>query len=247
MDAASWIRAGEPQGRPSRRAVAEWTLEQIYELLFSEEYNPGDAISELDVAARLRVSRSPVRVAFRQLEDDGLLLNHGETGKKTVVKFGVEDIEELYSIRAELEGLAHREAAGRIGPAQLREVAELLAQMSASLSGKHEANLAADFQFHEVVCQAAGLPRLLRILRRLWLQTFALVRQLDLAGVYPDTDEVGRVYHDHAAILAALREGDATACERAVVRHLLRARDSLLSAAAQCGLRSESSIPRSNP
>jgi DNA-binding GntR family transcriptional regulator len=66
----------------------------------------------------------------------------------------------------------------------------------------------------------------------MWLQTFALVRQLDLGHVYPDKAEIGRVHDDHAAILVALRAGDPAASEKAVMEHLERAQGSLLSAVA---------------
>jgi DNA-binding GntR family transcriptional regulator len=232
MDARAWIRPESAQGRPSRRALADWTLEQMYELLFSGQFASGDAISELEVAARLQVSRSPVRLAFQQLETDGLVVNDEKTGKKKFVTFGIEDIQELYTIRSVLEGLAHREAAGKTTPQDLEELQGLLEKMSeAPRTGK--AGLDADFRFHEIICEASGMARAVAILRSMWLQTYALVRQLEAGKVYPDKIEMHRVHDDHAAILQALRVRDPVAAEQAAIRHLERARDSLLNAAAK--------------
>jgi DNA-binding GntR family transcriptional regulator len=231
VDASAWLRPENGHERPSRRALADWTLEQIYELFFAGEFTTGDVISEVEIAARLQVSRTPVRLAFQQLEAEGLVINNDETGKKRVATFGVDDIQELYSIRSVLEGLAHREAAGKITPERMDELVGLLAEMkAASVTG--EVSLGADFRFHEIICEAAAMNRVLGILRKMWLQTYALVRQLDLGHIYPDKAEIGRVHEDHRKILAALRKGDPAASEQAATRHLQRARDSLLSAAA---------------
>jgi DNA-binding GntR family transcriptional regulator len=211
--------------------LLDWTLVQLYELLFAGTYATGEVLSEVEVAARLNVSRTPVRLAFQQLMADGLISKEDGTGKTRVATFGVDDIRELYSIRSVLEGLAHREAAGKIPDERMVELAELLEQMRAA-GESGQMSLAADVRFHELVCEAAGMERVVSILRRMWLQTFALVRQLDLDHVYPDTGEVRRVHDDHAAILAALRKGDPAASEGAVITHLERARDRLLAAVA---------------
>jgi DNA-binding GntR family transcriptional regulator len=232
VTASAWLRLDGGTGRPSRRALLDWTLVQLYELLFAGVYATGDVLSEVEVATRLQVSRTPVRLAFQQLAADGLLINSSETGKTHVATFGVEDIQELYSIRGVLEGLAHRKAAGNISADGLTELADLLQQMLAA-GETGEMSLAADFRFHEVICEAAGMDRVVTILRKMWLQTFALVRQLDLGHVYPDKAEIGRVHDDHAAILAALRSGDPAASEEAVIQHLQRAQDSLLRAFAR--------------
>lgn len=232
MDASAWLRPNGATGRPSRRALLDWTLVQLYELLFAGEYATGDVLSEVEVAARLQVSRTPVRLAFQQLVADGLLINSEETGKTRVATFGVDDIRELYSIRGVLEGLAHREAAGNISTEGMAELARLLEEMRAA-GETGEMSLASDIRFHEVICEAAGMDRVVNILRKMWLQTFALVNQLDLGHVYPDKAEIGRVHDDHAAILAALRTGDPAASEKAVLEHLQRAQDSLLSAVAE--------------
>src|SRR6476646_5684129 len=108
VNASAWLRPDEAGGRPSRRALLDWTLVQLYELLFAGEYATGDVLSEVEVAARLNVSRTPVRLAFQQLAADGLLFNSDGTGKTRVATFGVDDIRELYNIRGVLEGLAHR-------------------------------------------------------------------------------------------------------------------------------------------
>jgi DNA-binding GntR family transcriptional regulator len=227
----AWIRPESAQGRPSRRALQDWTLEQMYEMLLSGEFANGHAVSELEVAARLQVSRSPVRLAFQQMEADGLVVNDEKTGKKKFVTFDVQDIYELYSIRSVLEGLACRKAADNTTPRDLKELQGLLEEMNdATRTGK--ASLDADFRFHEIACEASGMTRAVAILRRMWLQTYALVRQLDLGKVYPDKTEIRRVHDDHAAILQALRARDPVAAEQAAIRHLERARDSLLSATA---------------
>jgi DNA-binding GntR family transcriptional regulator len=239
MDSPPWLPGEAGRARPSRRALADWTLEQVYELLFSGEFGT-EVISEVEIASRLEVSRTPVRLAVQQLEAEGLVITSVDNGKKRFATFGINDIDELYSIRSVLEGLAHKRATGKLSPERMDELEQLLAQMKrAARTG--EMTLAADIRFHEVICEAAGMARLLSIVRKMWLQTFALVRQLDLGNIYPDKAEIGRVHDDHAAILAALRKGDPAAAERAAIKHLQRARDALLDAAREAELPSASS------
>jgi DNA-binding GntR family transcriptional regulator len=209
--------------RPSRRAVAAWTTEALYRAIYSGEIFPGTTLVESELTEMLNVSRSPVREALRELELNRLVVTDSVNGQRVVAAFGADDIEELYALRATLERLAHERAAKRLEPKDIAALeaalAEMLAADIATSSGRAE-HFAADFRFHEAVAQAAQMPRLLASLRPLWIQTRALLRQLDAAGVYSDKAEVGQARDDHRAILDALLAGDSDGAATRAVRHL---------------------------
>ena len=70
-------------------------------------FGPGERIAELNIAERLGVSRTPVRLAFRTLEEEGLLQRAGKRGYQ-VRQFNTEDLLCAVEVRGVLEGLAAR-------------------------------------------------------------------------------------------------------------------------------------------
>ena len=210
-------------GRPSRRAIAAWTTEALYSAIYSGEIPAGTTLVESELTAMLDVSRSPVREALRELELNRLVRTDPVNGQRVVAAFGVEDIEELYAVRATLERLAHEKAATQLAPSDAAALEAALSEMlSADLAtspGRIE-HFEADFGFHEAVAEAARMQRLLASLRPLWIQTRALLRQLEAAGVYSDVDEIRQADDDHRAILAALLAGDSVGAGDRVLKHL---------------------------
>ena len=74
------------------------------------EITPGTRLIEEDVVRRYNVSRSPVREAFRFLEQNGLLVRDRRRGVRVGV-LSVTDLDEIYACRIPLEGLAAEAAA----------------------------------------------------------------------------------------------------------------------------------------
>ncbi len=178
---------------------------------------------------RLGVSRSPVREVLRRLEVAGLVDVLPVNGRRVLTTFGVEDIEGLYTMRAALEALAFERAARRLSAADLDLLERTQRQMDAQGTDGALRSFDLDFEYHRIVARAAGLARLERTLEDLWLQTHALLRQLDAAGIYPgDREEVDESYADHRRLLDALRERDASRAARLVVAHLHERRDALI-------------------
>ncbi len=230
--------------RPSRRAIAAWTTDALYRAIFSGEVPVGATLVESELTEMLKVSRSPVREALRELELNRLVVINPVNGQRVVAAFGAEDVGELYALRATLERLAHERAAERLEPKDVAALESALADMFAAdvatSSGRAE-HFQADFRFHEAVAQAAQMPRLLASLRPLWIQTRALLRQLDAAGVYSDGGEVAQAREDHRGILNALLAGDSDGAAVRAVRHL-ESRANVLVAAVRAhgGLLTES-------
>lgn len=224
--------------RPSRRAVTEWVTTAMYREIFAGRLTAGDTLGEMELTTRLGVSRTPVREALRALEAQGLVAVDPVNGRRVIAAFGADDIGELYTIRLALEQIAHERAAATVGASDLSALEELLQGMHtadlATSAGRRE-QYDADFRFHELVCSRAGMPRLQRVLSSLWLQSRALLEQLDAAGIYPQAGEAAAVRDDHRSVLDALRSGDGPAAGAAVATHLQRRRDTLVAAVQRHG------------
>src|SRR5207342_486750 len=85
----------------------------------------GTKLNEADIAAELRVSRGPVREAFRALDQSGLVRTEKNRGV-FVRQVSLEEAYEIYEVRAALDGLIGRLAAKRIQPAQLQRLREIV-------------------------------------------------------------------------------------------------------------------------
>ncbi|MGW5162972.1 GntR family transcriptional regulator, partial [Nonomuraea wenchangensis] len=93
---------------------------RLRELILGGAYPPGARLTEMEVAASLRMSRTPVREALRALAADGLVRPAGRGVTVVVLEEG--DLDEAYQVRAALEALtaelaAVRQREGRIAPA----------------------------------------------------------------------------------------------------------------------------------
>ena len=142
--------------RPGRRAVSDWALIQLQELVLGGTLGAGDHLGEVELTEMLGVSRSPTREALRHLEESGLVDVSPTSGRRTVKRFGVQDIDELYTIRLALEPLGARMAAERISASDLRHLSSILPDKADDADGDdHMAGLAAHFQFHAGICEAS--------------------------------------------------------------------------------------------
>jgi len=222
--------------RPTRRAVTDWTISWLYDEIFAGRLSGGDALSETELSERLGVSRSPVREALRELERDGVISSDSVNGRRVVAGFEADDIEELYTIRLALERLSAELAASRITHGELEELRRTIAVMQrVAVTGRegHEEHFDADFAFHEAICRGARTHRLEALLRPLWRQTRSLLKQIDMAEIYPRGGELDDARADHSRIVEALARGDSEAAGKAMADHLASRRDVLVAAIAK--------------
>jgi DNA-binding GntR family transcriptional regulator len=221
-------------GQPERRAMRDWVLMKLYEGIFSGTYAPGTSFSESDLSESLGVSRQPIREALRELEGDGLISSVAGNGARSVTAFNRNHVIELYSLRAALEPVSFRFAAPQISEEQIAELTELQLQLEARVSEDAPTpgayNAGPDYRFHQIVAEASGMPQLNAFLVKLWLKTWALLTQLDMAGTYPNKSEMRGSYVDRRELLDALVARDADRAAAAAAQHVQHRMDDLLAA-----------------
>jgi len=100
--------------------------------IIEERYAPGERLNEIQIAARWGVSRSPLREALRILEKRGLVVITPQRGAR-VTALSLEEVEQLFEIRAVLVGLAAKGAASRIDGSAAQRLDVLLLQLEESL------------------------------------------------------------------------------------------------------------------
>lgn len=138
-------------------AVREMLEQDIYSLY----YPPGSKIKENDIAQRYGVSRNTLREAVAYLQTSGLLVKVPNKGI-FVKEISVEDVNEIFHLRALLEGEAIREIMrnGAI-PSVLWDQARKVQSIDIVVNW-HE-NIKEDILFHEQLVHLAGNTRLVRL------------------------------------------------------------------------------------
>jgi DNA-binding GntR family transcriptional regulator len=180
-------------------------------------FQPGALLAESAVARDLGVSRVPVREALFALERDGLV-EFSETGRAYVKELSPHDFEELFVLRLALEPVAARLA----GPV-LREDASALEKNIAAT--RKESSLIKvthlDLDFHEIILEACGNARLLKLWRslrnelELWLGRLHRSKQVQTRGTREETVE------SHLELLECFRTQSPAVCERKMREHIL--------------------------
>ncbi|MFN8899182.1 MAG: GntR family transcriptional regulator, partial [Pseudomonadota bacterium] len=151
--AAGIAEAVEPQAGTARTTIAllqrhslvSVVQAELERLILAGELAPGEKLTEMALAARLGVSRGPLREAFRMLDEAGLVRTEKNRGV-FVRDIPIDEAIEIFDLRAAMEELVGRRLAAAITPAQLREVRALVDAMERAVKiddarGYHLLNL----------------------------------------------------------------------------------------------------------
>ena len=201
----------------SLASVVQGELERM---ILCGELAPGAKLTEVALAARLGVSRGPLREAFRMLEEAGLVRTEKNRGV-FVRHIPLAEAIEILDLRAAMDELVGRRLAGRITPAQLKEVRGLVEQMEHAVKAKdaHHYHLL-NLRFHDRLVELAGNGKLTAIYRKL-IKELSLFGRLNLADGGPMPGSVGK----HRQIVRAIASGDADAAGRAMFAHAIDSKE----------------------
>lgn len=202
--------------------------ERIYQILreaiLRGDYAPGERLYEGNLARILGVSRVPVREAIRRLQQVGLIEARARSGI-FVASFTLEEVDEVYRIRAALEGTAAALAAEKMTDGELDALGDILAAMEAASSqGAEIMTVGQADRFHLAIHRGARSRRLTALLEQIYLPV-SHFRNLTL-HLPGRASAAARGHHD---LVAALRRRDAALAERLMREHIDGAREALLT------------------
>jgi DNA-binding GntR family transcriptional regulator len=132
--------------------MADEVADCVREAIYAGVYAPGAPLREVELATVLRVSRGPVREALLRLEREGLVCSEWHRGT-TVTTLSAEEVDELYSLRDVLEGLAVQRLIRHASDAELQAVGAAADRMDGA-ADKHT-TVQQDLDFHDAVFAAA--------------------------------------------------------------------------------------------
>ncbi len=228
---------------PARAARPELVYRKLRELIVRGQLAPGTRIVETDVSQRLGVSRTPVRGALQRLQQEGYIVDSPalQQSRPTVAPLTREDAHELFSILAEVEGLAARFAAACPAPQREKLCAELTsinAQFRKAADAKqqnHNRLWELDEKFHRRYVEVAAGPRLLALFE----------------AVKPQAERYERIYvsllsrdltpsvTEHTHIIRAIKQGNVDAAQAAVQTNWRNAAERLATVITNVGERGQ--------
>lgn len=201
--------------RPLRPPTAqEFVLSELRQAIVSGRLAPGEPIRQDALAEQLGVSRVPLREALKILEGEGQVTYRPHRGY-FVADLSLDDLLEVYRIRQLLEAEAARRAVDLLTEADLGRLVE--AQREVDKAGEASdivTMTAANRRFHFTLLEAAGMPRLMRLIRILWDATDTY-----RAVYYNDEQNRQRVSREHDVIVSAVRSRDVELVVRVLDEH----------------------------
>lgn len=207
----------EKAGSPRASDIA---YDKIRQFVLSGRAEPGDQLTEQQLAKISGVSRTPVREAVRRLENE-LLIVRSDSKRLFVADWSADDIDEMFVLRGMLEGHAASRAARNITAQQLDEIARISDLLDLAVS-RNPPDVAAflghNRTFHDIILDAARSPRLSAMLPMLIEQPVVnrTARQYRV-------DELLQSARDHRELIAAFIARDSHWARAVMTSHIRRA------------------------
>lgn len=191
------------------KSLVQDVVEYIESLILSGELSPGERLIEQVMCDRFQVSRSPLREAFRILENQGFLVNKARKGV-FVREVSKKEAIDIYVIRANLESLATLLAVQKDDGSLAVNLKEMHRQMlCCAEEGDSWKYTELNREFHEVLISSCGNERLIEMLRVFSKQTFRY--RSEVMRVPGKMEESLR---KHEMLIESIERGDAVEAER---------------------------------
>ncbi len=199
--------------------------------ILNGKYQPGDSLIETRLSEELGVSRTPIREAIRQLELEGLVRSIPNKGA-IVTGISAQDIEDIYTIRMMIEGLAARWATEKITQTELQELKEAF-DMEEFYTVKNDTAhlLELDSRFHDIIFRASKSKPLIHT-----LSTFHHYVQRARNASLSSPGRAKKVLEEHRAILQAIIDKEPDRAELLTNQHVKNASMNLIRNKNQSGM-----------
>ena len=183
--------------------------------ILNDEYEHGQKLNELALANELKISRTPIREALKQLELEGLV--ESIPNKGVYVKgFSPRDIDDMFEIRLALEGLAIQLAIDRMDEVHLAKIKDVFELME-FYTGKNEQDKINDLNilYHETIYQATQSQYFEQLLKDVHYYVSVTSRH---SITQPERLETA--LKEHRAILHAIMAGDKEQAKETIQKHI---------------------------
>ncbi len=190
-------------------------FQTLREAILKGDLRPGERLMELQLAAKLGVSRTPIREAIRMLEQEGLAVTIPRKGAE-VARMTEKDMEDVLQIREALDDLAVQVACDKITQEQLERLMATMKNFELAVqAGDLSKIVAYDVEFHDVIYEATDNPKLVILLSNLREQIYRYrVEYLKEKENYP------MLIVEHEEIVQALKQKNKERVADAMRNHI---------------------------
>ncbi len=216
------------------KLLSEDIAESIKTAIIKGKFKPGEKISEGELAESMGISRTPLREAFRKLENEGFIDIIPRKGA-VVTEIDADETYDLYEIKSTLEGLAARLACVNMQDKDLDKLGKINKELRELIDKNDlEAFYKAHTRFHEGFVKLSGNRRLIQIISNLndHFKRFGIV-SLTLPGQYENA------IRQHEEIIEAFRKGDEKLVEERVKDNVMTGGKVLIDHLAETESREE--------
>ncbi len=223
-EASPALRRGVPDDHPialvQSASLPSLVQVELTRRILAGQLPAGSKLNESEVAASLRVSRGPVREAFRALEESGLVRFEKNRGV-FVRQVSLEEADEIFELRALLDAFAGRRAAHNATPEAIRELERLVDRMGLAAARRDaDGYFALNLEFHDRIVDLAGNAKLAQLYRRL-VNELNLYRRASLSEAANLPVSVA----EHRAIVQCIATRQAATAGRLLQHHVLESRE----------------------
>jgi DNA-binding GntR family transcriptional regulator len=203
-------------------------VEQVHEAIISEisagKLKPGERIIQEQIAQVLGVSRQPVQQALLLLRNQGVLRDAPGRGL-IVASLDLDQVSNMYDIRAVMEGLAFRKAAERNAERAKKQGPALIQNGRKAVAGNSvTAMIAADLKLHDFIYGLAENPLIAPTMEAQWTYTQRVMGEVLMR------DELPRdIWDQHEAMLDAVVAGDGAKAEALARQHITQAAEVMIT------------------
>jgi DNA-binding GntR family transcriptional regulator len=194
-------------------------VEQVHQAIVSDiaegKLKPGERIIQEQLAEVLGVSRQPVQQALLLLRTQGVLRDAPGRGL-IVAPLDLDYVQQMYDVRAVMEGLAFRKAA-ELNPDRAKKLGPTLIQngRKAVKSGSVAAMIAADIKLHNFICELSQNPLIAPTMEAQWTHTQRVMGEVLMRDERPRD-----IWDQHEAMLDAVSAGDGNLAEKLAREHI---------------------------
>jgi DNA-binding GntR family transcriptional regulator len=203
--------------------ISKQVVRALRQQIFSGCLKPGEKVLEAKFAAEMGISRGPVREALLILEQEGLVENSPRKGAR-VVKITLDDIREIYTLRALLEGAAVVLFMENKDAVALNELEDALKALSQTAAGRDVIEIAKkNLQFHEVILANCGNKRFMAVWKSLQAQSRMFSSMTTEYYL-----EIEDLYQHHVELKEAIYSGDKKTARLCFEKHILDSMEQLI-------------------
>lgn len=209
---------------------------EIEETILSGHLKPRERLVEMDLISKFGVSRTVIREALKRLEAKGLIRTTPYRGA-AVADLTIEEIEEIYFVRTELEKIAARMVIENITRAEIQELKKFSKEVEKHLREKTHQMIEKDSEFHRMVFRACRNSYLCDMID--FLRTKAHIVRFNAWSL---PDRIEESIAEHREMIKAIEERNLSRLEKLITRHLTFSKNSYMSQLKGVALKKQNEV-----